>query len=125
MRYVTHDGNGVIRQWGVGAPPDGETYIENSIEGTLENYRVVDGALVEKAPMTLTLPGPTAADGVAEAVISGLPAGTFATFLLSGEWYYPMVEDGTLEISAWDPQTVSVRLWHGLYQHPDVEVTFV
>lgn len=125
MRYAAYNANGVILQWGTGAPPSGVDYIEHTNEGSLADYCVVDGALVEKTLMSLTLPGPTAADGVTEAVISGLPAGTSAAFRLSGEWYYVSVDDGTLEISAYDPQTVTVSLWHGLYQHPNVGVTFV
>lgn len=125
MKYISYDGNGVIRYWGLGLPPEELDYIEYTHNGPLENCRVVDGVVVDKMMMSLTLPGLTAADGVTEAVISGLPAGTTAVFRLSGEWYYPVVDDGTLEISAYDPQTVSIFFRHGLYQHPDVEVTFV
>jgi len=125
MNYAAYDEDGVIVQWGSGEPPPGCAYIEHTNPGSLADYCVLAGELVEKPLMTLTVSSPTAADGVAETVVSGLPVGTIASFLLGGEWYYVTVDDGTLEISAYDPQTVSVRLWHGLYQHPNVEVVFV
>lgn len=126
MRYAAYDtATGKILQWGVGEPPPGMSYIEHDFEGELADYRVLDGALAPKAAMNLQLPGPTPADGVAEAVIAGLPAGTHADFAIGMGRYSLVVDDGTLELSVFDPQTVRIRLWHPIYQHPPVEVQFV
>lgn len=127
MKYVVYDPVvGTIIQWGDGEPPIGSTYLEHNIEGSLADYCVIDGEVVVKPQMSLTVPtAPTAADGVAEAVIAGLPAGTVAAFTLSGNRHSLVVEDGSLELSLFDPGTVAIRFWHPTAQHDPVEVTFV
>lgn len=127
MKYVSYDATtGKILQWGLGEPLPDHPYLENTFDGELSGYCVVDGEIVEKPQMSLTLPAtPTAADGVTEAVIGGLPAGTVAEFVVAGTRHSLVVEDGTLEIAMFDPVTLSVRFWHPTAQHDPVEVTFV
>lgn len=127
MMYAAYlESTGQITQWGFGEPPPGAAYIEHDHEGGLADYYVSNGALVIKPLMDLVVPTvATPADGVSEAVISGLPAGTCVTLFISGQPSYLVVDDGTLEIAVYDPQTVRVSLWHGVFQHEPVEVQFV
>lgn len=126
MRYACYEAStGKILQWGMGDPPSGVDYIEHENEGDLTDFCVVDGALSEKTEMSLTLPSsPTAADGISEAVISGLPAGTLSDFFIAGQYYSVVVDDGSLELSVYDPGVVRIRFWHPTYKHAPVEVTF-
>ena len=126
MRYAEYvEATGQITQWGVGQPRPGATYLVHDHEGGLADYYVSNGELAIKPQMDLATPGAaTPADGVAEAVISGLPPGTAVTLFISGAPSYLVVDDGQLEISVYDPQTVLVTLWHPIYQHDPVELVF-
>lgn len=126
MRYAAYEtATGKILQWGVGEPPAGMECIEHDFDGDLADYCVVNGALAPKTPMTLTVSSATPADGVSEAAITGIPQGTQAAFTISGLFYYEQIDDGSLEVSVYDPQTVQVTLWHPLYTHPPVNLVFV
>lgn len=100
---------------------------EHDILAPLAEHYVdpVSRAVVPKVEMTLTLPGPTDADGVTEAVIDGLPAGTVCEFVLDGQLQRLAVSDGNLEIALQDPAVLLVTFWHPTYRHGPVEVTFV
>lgn len=126
MRYASYEAStGQILQWGVGDPVPDKPYVEHEFEGNLSDYCVVDGALVEKPEMSLSWPATsTPADGTTEAVISGLPVGTVCDFVIGGARYSVVVDDGTLELSVFDPGTVQVRFWHPVTKHAPVEVVF-
>ena len=126
MKYVVYDPDvGTILQWGDGEPPVGSTYLEHSIEGSLADYCVSAGVVATKPVMTLTWDATAPADGETLAVISGIPADTRVTCVVSGSRFYETVQDGTAEIATVDPQTVTVRFWHPVYQHDAIEVVFV
>lgn len=127
MRYAAYDlTTGQILQWGVGDAPPGAAYIEHEYEGELSSFYVSNGALAPKIEMALTLPaGSTPADGISEAVVSGIPPGTIADFAIADQRYSVVIDDGSLDLVVHDPGIVSIRLWHPIYQHAPVEVTFV
>lgn len=128
MKYVAFNfDTGAISQWGFGIPPEGFSYIEHDLDGDFSAYYVDISTqkVIPKAAMALTVPATTPADGVSEAAIAGIPAGTRAFFRVSGVNYDESVEDGTLELSVYDPQTVTVQFWHPSMAHPPVELVFV
>lgn len=126
MKYVVYDPDvGTILQWGDGEPPVGSAYLEHSIEGSLSDYYVFEGQVVTKPVMQLTWDSTAPADGQTVAAISGIPADTRVSCVISGSRFYDTVQDGVLEIATADPQTVTVRFWHPVCQHNDVEVVFV
>lgn len=121
---------GEITSSGMGQPPfdgSGVSWVEHNIDETLDNYKVDLGTLqvVPKEYMSLTLPGPTPADGVTEAVVSGLPVGTKVYFVDTiGDPQSGQVDDGSLELIMVDPGFVVITFWHPLYWHDPVEVVF-
>lgn len=127
MKYVQFDPlTGELLQWGEGPTlPAGA--LEHTIPGTLEDYfvDVTRMRLRPKSTMVLNVPGPTPADGMTEAVVSGLPVGTRCSFYVNGDPFTVQVDDGTLEVALHDAQTLSVRLWHPRYRHPNIELEFV
>ncbi|CAB4197152.1 hypothetical protein UFOVP1304_26 [uncultured Caudovirales phage] len=125
MRYAAYVETGQIIQWGIGEPPMGATYIEHNHEGSLADYYVTNGELAIKPQMDLAVTDGTPADGVSEAVISGLPVGTAVTLFISGAPSHYVIDDGQLEVSVYDAQVVPVTLWHPIYRHDLVELVFV
>lgn len=129
IRYATyHKTTGEIYSWGYGASaPDDADYVEHDILDSLAEYKVDPLAklVVPKDTMSLTLPGPTPADGESEAVVAGLPVGTVCEFFFAGSPQRLVVTDGTLELTFEDPITLWVTFWHPTYRHDPVEVTFV
>lgn len=127
INYVIYsDVTGEVSGWGYGTPPLDTAYLEVADAQTYAQHYVdlVSGQLLPKEAMVLGVPGATVADGLAEAVISGLPVDTYCSFSLGATPHQVMVTDGTLELSAYDAQRVQVQFWHARYQHDAVEVVF-
>jgi hypothetical protein len=127
--YVKYDPTtGVILGQGYGTPPSGVAYIE--VAGRIStNGQRVDPVLKQVVPkprIPVSAPSsPVEADGVAEAVISGIPIGTQAVFYVSGSRVDLSVNDGSLELALHEPQHVQVRLYHPVYEIDPVELEFV
>lgn len=130
IRYAIYNPlTGQILQWGETSldVPEGITYIEHQIEGSLANYYVdlAQRVVRPKTQMALVVPVLPPADGVTEAVISGIPASTICEFYVNDELQRFTVTDGTLEMVFVDPAVIRVTFWHPFYQHEPVEIRFI
>ena len=129
INYVKYDPDtGIITGRGRGVPPTDQSYlVVNQLPEIKDRY--VDLQTLEiyaKVPMTLAWPTQaTAADGVAEAVISGLPENSYCSFYIGNTRHAVTVMDGTLELSVFDPQFVWVAISHPTFSHDMVVLEFV
>lgn len=126
MKYVAYDETtGQILQWGIGDPPQGWAYVERFDDHDLSEFYAPNGVVTEKPQMNLSYPAaPTPADGVSEAVVSGIPPGTSVGFSIANKQYNFVVDDGAIELSVYDPGAVRITLWNATARHDPIEVVF-
>lgn len=77
----------------------------------LTNWRVVNGAVVERAAIAAVVSGETiAADGIAECLITGLPNPCSVTIAGAAEVAPAEVAGGTLALTSTQPGAITIRV---------------
>lgn len=127
LDFLVTDLDGVILRWGASSPQsvdvqaqEGELVFLGLGETDTHYVNVVTGQVLNRPKMSVSVTtNSIPADGVSEAVISGLPNPTTAS--VNGNEV--TVTDGTLEFSADLPGVYRIDLKSWPYQDTTVEVT--
>lgn len=128
VNYVIYNTTtGEINQWGRGIAPRSQAWIENNI-GDISGYRVNLQTLTlePKTIVSLTLDNTQAQANGQDAIrITGIPENTLVSFTINKVNYAEYINDGELEITSLNPESITLNWYHGLYIIAETQVEFI